>query len=147
VAKLDLRHESQSLLTSRRGSERKRKLVFLVVLAGLVVACLQGPVPQVNVGFEVFNQSGTNGSYRWDGSGTSGSGLIRPCTVSDTSVGLGPGTWNLTITGSAGPMSFVLVSPPTGVANEVFSITPEGQVEHLYRLTGEETPPPRPSGC
>jgi len=127
---------------------RTVSLPMRIVLAGLVAAGCTGP-PEINLVVQVFNQTNVDGSLSWQGSGNSGQAPIRPCRESGTAYGLGPGTWQVTITDP----STSLVTGVTGAANgngiayEVYAIRPDGRIEHLYRLSDQETAPAAPSGC
>jgi len=119
----------------------------VALLIGLLAAgCLAGPVPQVNLVVEVFNQASTAGSLEWQGT-TAGNQPIAPCRTAGTSIGLGPGTWQVTITEGSARQTASLTAPATGVVYEVFGISPDGQIAHLYSLTDQQSVPPRPSGC
>ena len=119
-----------------------------IVLAGLLAAsCQQGPVAQVNIVIEVFNQTNIVGTLRWQGDGGSGSDPIRPCSEAGSARGLGPGTWQVTINDGSTSFTASVTAPATGIAYEAYGILPNGQIEHLYRLSDQQTAPPTPSGC
>jgi hypothetical protein len=134
---------------SKAVSSRVVRLVLVIAVAVAVVACRA--VAQVNIVFEVYNQTSHTGSYAWQGPGGSGSGSIAPCRTANTAIGLGPGTWQVTITEGGNSKTYAITSPPTGSAYEYFAIRPDGQIEHLYRWLDLQSPPqspqPPPSGC
>jgi hypothetical protein len=91
-----------------------------LLLAGVLVAGCQGPVPHVNIMIEVFNQTNEVDSLRWQGPGGSGSDSIEPCTVAGSAEGLGPGTWQFTVQDGPNSLTATLIAPDIGVAYEVF---------------------------
>jgi hypothetical protein len=124
-------------------------LLLLIAVAVVVAGCEE--TAQATVVFDAYNQTSHTASVSWQGPGGSGSGHIGPCNVAGTGYGLGPGTWQVTITEGANSKTFTITGPPTGMAYEYFAIRPDGQIEHLYRWLDLQSPPqthqPPPSGC
>jgi hypothetical protein len=134
--------------TWRWGVIASRWSVGLVLAALIVAGCMpQGPVAQVNLVIEVFNQTNETGSLKWQGPGHSETEPIQPCRLANTDYGVGPGTWQVTIEAGPNKLTESLMAASTGSAWEVFAIRPGGEIEHLYRLTDQQTGPPAPSGC
>jgi hypothetical protein len=125
----------------------RRSGAGVILVALLAAGCLAGPVPPENVVVEVFNQTSVTGMLQWQGPSGSGDQSIEPCRIADTSEGLGPGTWQVTISGGSATLTANVTAPATGIAYEVFGIAPDGRIAHLYSLTDQQSLPPRPSGC
>jgi hypothetical protein len=116
----------------------------VVLITLLAAGCFASPVPQVNAIVEVFNQTSNAGTLEWQGSST-GNEPIAPCSA-DTTIGLGPGTWRVTITEGSNRQALALTAPATGGFYEVLEISPDGQIADLYTGADQRSLPPRPAG-
>jgi hypothetical protein len=110
----------------------------------MVAGC--GPAsPISNVVVRVFNQMKVDGSFHYDGQGTSGDAPIYACH--ETDFGLGLGTWQITITDPKTSMTASVTALANAQVYEGYVIHPDGRVEIVYRITSAQTEPPPPSNC
>ena len=124
-----------------------RSLVGISLVTLLVTGCMEGPVFNATLIVEVFNQTNSVGSLRYQGPGPSGTDPIEPCRSAGSARGLGPGTWQITISNGSQSLKTTLVAQETGEVTEAYVIRPDGEIDHLYEQGDQDTAPPPPFGC
>ncbi len=127
-------------------------LPFLVLVALVGGSCTGPPAFPINLVIEVYNKTTVDGTFRYTGNGTSGSGSITGCPNASgngdiTDIVLGPGTWTLTFLDAQASLTTTLMAPSTGEVYFGYVIRPNGKIALLY---GGSVPTPEPTispGC